>query len=80
MAASKSAGFTLTNASLSSTDGMVLGLSGIRTANLAATSTGKTFTVSGWTASGSLTDTAFGHCDGEQEYRFHPDQHVANVD
>ena len=36
------------------------GLSGITTANLAATSSGKTFTVSGWTGSGSLTDTASG--------------------
>ncbi len=58
--ASKSAGYTLTNTSLSSTDGMLLGLSGITTANLAATSSGKTFTVSGWTGSGSLTDTASG--------------------
>ena len=60
MTASKSAGFTLTNTSLSSTDGMALGLSGITTANLAATSASKTFTVSGWTGSGSLTDTATG--------------------
>ena len=58
--ASKSAGYTLTNASLSATDGMSLGLSGITTANLAATTAGKTFTVSGWTGSGSLTDTATG--------------------
>ena len=58
--ASKSASFTLANTSLSSTDGMTLGLSGITTANLAATSSGKTFTVSGWTGSGSLTDTATG--------------------
>ena len=60
VAASKSAGYTLTNTSLSSTDGMALGLIGITTANLAATSNGKTFTVSGWTGSGSLTDTATG--------------------
>ncbi len=58
--ASKSASFTVTNTSLSSTDGMALGLSGVTTANLAATSSGKTFTVSGWTGSGSLTDTATG--------------------
>jgi hypothetical protein len=58
--ASKSAGYTLTNNSLSSTDGMALGLFGITTANLAATSNGKTFTVSGWTGSGSLTDTGTG--------------------
>src|SRR5208282_5195123 len=37
--ASKNAGFTLTNTSLSSTDGMMLGLSGITTANLTATAT-----------------------------------------
>ena len=58
--ASKSASYTLANTSLSSTDGMSLGLSGITTANLAATSASKTFTVSGWTGSGSLTDTASG--------------------
>ncbi len=58
--ASKSAGYTLTNTSLSSTDGMAIGLGGIMTANLAATSASKTFTVSGWTGSGSLTDTATG--------------------
>jgi len=60
VAASKSANFTLANSSLSSTDGMTLGLSGITTANLAATSSSKTFTVSAWTGSGSLTDTASG--------------------
>ena len=60
IAASKSAGYTLANTSLSSTDGMALTLSGITTANLAATATGKTFTVSGWTGTGSLTDTATG--------------------
>ena len=54
----KSAGYTLTNTSLSSTDGMALALSGITIADLAASSSGKTFTVSGWTGSGSLTDTA----------------------
>ena len=53
--ASKSAGFTLTNTSLSSTDGMSLGLTGITTANLTDTSAGNTFTVSGWTGAGSLT-------------------------
>ena len=60
MAASKNAGYTLTNTSLSSTDGMALGLTGFTTANLAATSASKTFTVSGWTGTGSLTDTATG--------------------
>ena len=38
------AGFTLTNTSLSSTDGMSLGLSGITTANLTDTAGGNTFT------------------------------------
>ena len=58
--ASKSAGYTLANNSLSSTDGMSLGLSGVTSANLSATTASKTFTVSGWTGSGSLTDTAKG--------------------
>jgi hypothetical protein len=39
---------------------MALGLSGITTANLAATIASKTFTVSGWSGAGSLTDTATG--------------------
>jgi hypothetical protein len=60
LAASKSAGYTLTNTSLSSTDGMALGLSGITIANLAATTASRTFAISGWTGSGSLTDTATG--------------------
>ena len=58
VAASKSAGYTLATTSLVSTDGMSLGLSGITTANLTATSAGKTFDVSRWTGSGSLADTA----------------------
>ena len=56
--ASKSAGYTLGNNILASTDGMSLTLSGISTANLTATSAGKTFDVSGWTGTGSLADTA----------------------
>ena len=49
-------GFTLTNTSLSSTDGMTLSLSGITTANLTDTSSGgNTFTVTGWTGKGTLT-------------------------
>ena len=54
--ASKSAGFTLTNSLLSSTDGMSLSLSnGITTANLTDNgSGGNTFTVSGWTGGGTL--------------------------
>ena len=55
--ASKAANYTLTNTSLSSTDGMSLTLSGITTANLAVTGAGHTFTESGWTGSGSLTGT-----------------------
>ena len=56
MAASKSAGFTLTNSLLSSTDLMSLSLSnGITTANLTDNgSGGNTFTVSGWTGGGTL--------------------------
>ena len=57
MTASKTANFTLTNTSLSSTDGMSLALSGITTANLTATAAARRFTVSGWTGSGSLTGT-----------------------
>ena len=79
MTASKSAGYTLTNASLSSTDGMALGLSGITIANLAATSDGKTFTVSGWTGTGSLTDTAAGIVTASEECRLHSDQHLADT-
>ena len=60
IAASKAAGFTLTNNSLSSTDGMVIGFSGITTANLVAGNAGKTFTVDGWTGTGSLSDTGAG--------------------
>jgi hypothetical protein len=60
IAASKGAGYTLTNTSLSSTDNMSLALSGFATANLAATTTSKTFTVGGWTGNGSLSDTATG--------------------
>ena len=56
--ASKNAGFTLTNTSLSSTDGMTLGVSGIIHANLTDTSSGNTFTITGWTGNGSLTGTA----------------------
>ena len=55
--ASKAANYTLTNTSLSSSDGMSLTLSGIVTANLAVTGAGHTFTESGWTGSGSLTGT-----------------------
>ena len=50
--------YTLTNTALSSTDGMSLSLSGITTANLTATGTSHSFTVSGWTGTGSLAGTA----------------------
>ncbi len=53
--ASKGAGFTLTNTSLSSTDGMNLSLSKVGVANLTDTVGGHTFTVTGWTGIGSLT-------------------------
>ena len=57
--ASKSAGFTLSNTSLSSTDGMSLGLSGITTANLTDNGTGSnTFTITGWTGGGTLKGTS----------------------
>ncbi len=55
----KAAGYTLTNASLTSTDGMALTLSGhIGTANLTDTLGGHTFTVSGWTGNGTLANTS----------------------
>ena len=57
VAATKAANYTLTNTSLSSTDGMSLGLTGITIANLAVTGAGHTFTETGWTGSGSLTGT-----------------------
>jgi hypothetical protein len=60
IAATKNAGFMLTNASLASTDKMLLTLSGIGTANLTATSSGRTFTVTGWTGNGSLTGAGTG--------------------
>jgi hypothetical protein len=58
VAASKSANFTLSNSTLASTDGMSLGLSGFTTANLTATGSGHTATVSGWTGGGSLAGSA----------------------
>jgi hypothetical protein len=55
ISATKNASFTLTNTSLSASDGASLTLSGITTANLAAGIGAYTFTVSGWTGTGSLT-------------------------
>ncbi len=52
--ASKIAGYTLLSTSLSSTDKMTLGLSGITTANLTDTGKTHTFTITGWTGSGTL--------------------------
>ena len=57
IAATKSAGYMLTNASLSSTDKMSLSLIGFTTANLAATASAKTFTVTDWTGNGTLSGT-----------------------
>ncbi len=56
--ASKNASFTLTNTSLTSTDGMSLTLSGISVADLTDTGSGHTFTITGWTGSGTLTGAA----------------------
>ena len=78
--ASKSAGYTLSNTSLSSTDGMSLNLSNFTTANLAATSAGKTFTVSGWTGSGSLTDTATGIVTASKNGGFNLTELVTHID
>jgi fibronectin-binding autotransporter adhesin len=60
IAASKSANFTLSNGLLKATDNMSLSFSGITTANLTATSAGKTFTVANWTGAGSLTGSGTG--------------------
>ena len=77
---SQSAGFTLTNSSLSSTDGMSLGLSGITTANLTDTSSGgNTFTVTDWTGKGDAerhVGHPGGHCLGQRNV----DQHLAGGD
>ena len=53
-----SASVTLTNTSLAVTGQPTLTLSGFTTANLTDTAGGNTFTVSGWTGGGSLTDSA----------------------
>ena len=59
--ASKNANFTLFDTSLSTSDGMSMDLSGITSANLTYSDTGGiTFTVSGWTGSGSLMDADTG--------------------
>jgi hypothetical protein len=53
--ATKAANYTLSNASLTATDGLSVALSGIRSANLVNNGSAATFTVSGWTGQGSLT-------------------------
>ena len=53
--ASKTAGYTLSNTSLSSTDGMSLGLSNFSTATLTDTGSGHTFTLTGWTGAATLS-------------------------
>ncbi len=54
VAATKNANFTLTNASLATTDGMNLALSSIEAANLTGGGSGNTFTITGWTGTGTL--------------------------
>ena len=72
-------GFTLTNTSLSSTNGMSLTLSsGITTANLTDTAGGNTFTVSGWTHFGSLTGTGDAVA-ASKAVQLHLEQHVVVV-
>jgi predicted outer membrane repeat protein len=52
--ATKSAGFTLANSALSSTDGMSLTISGFSAANLRDTKGGQLLTLNGWSGSGKL--------------------------
>ena len=79
---SASSSVVLAKTSLAVTGGTTLTLSGFTTANLTDTAGGNTFTVSGWTGSGSLTDSAAiaGRCGGEQECQLHPDQYLAIID
>ncbi len=53
----KGAGYTLSDTSLTSTDGMSLGLSGLTSANLTDTAGGNTFDVSGWDQAAALIDS-----------------------
>ncbi len=55
--ASKDANYTLSNNLITSNTGLSLTLSNVTAADLTATGGGHTFTVSGWTQSGSLTGT-----------------------
>ena len=54
IAATKDADFTLTNSSLDSSDGMTLILSSISVANLTGGAADNTFTVDGWTLTGTM--------------------------
>ena len=54
----RQAGYTLWNTSLSSTDGMSLGLSNFSTATLTDTGSGHTFTLTGWTGAATLSGTS----------------------
>jgi hypothetical protein len=54
----KNAGFTLTNSQLTSTDGMIVTMSGVKTANLTDTGSNHIFTVSNWTGAGTLVGTS----------------------
>jgi hypothetical protein len=69
--ASKSANFTLTNTSLSSSDGMNMTLYGVTEATLTDTGGGHSFTVGGWTGTGSLIQyrqpDRYGHRREERE-------------
>ncbi len=57
MTSTKGAGYTLSDTSLTSTDGMSLGLSGLTSANLTDTAGGNTFDVSGWDQAAALIDS-----------------------
>ena len=77
--ASKAVGYTLENTSLSSTDGMSLGLTNFSTATLTDTGSGHTFTLTGWTGAATLSGTQRddrGKCVGQCD----ADQHVAGSD
>jgi hypothetical protein len=60
VAASKAANFTLSTSALSASDGTAMSLSGINVANLTSTKPAGTFTVSGWTGNGSLSNASIG--------------------
>ena len=75
-----SSSYTLTKTQLTGTGASFTdNLSGIKVAALTGVgATSNTFTVSGWTGTGSLSAPAdTGHRRGEQERQLHADQHVA---